>query len=565
MDTPPISTSDDIDDIADIPEKECYPHTSKGLRFCVYIILLVLFSFLIISQYNIDLLAFWQGGHNRMLVLSLIPTALLLHTFTLFRRWAAIPLALWLLFVATQMYVLKMMNFRISFGIIANIFETDKSEAGNFINAYTILTVCILIIIAAFYGKATNYLCRGLKKWSRLLWGILFIGTILNFLCIPHKPSYRETALWPLNNIGEMSELLYRYWAQERPMMQSLKNLPSMAEPESSFVSHPEGLIVLLHLGESARADHWSVNGYPRPTTPFIKEEATTGNLINFPHTLSYAAGTRLSLVGMLTLATIENPYPTYGPIFPLFQKHKFALQAFRSNQKADDQIYDSTLITLTKAFKENTAYQTELAESVLPEMKACLSYEKVPNKFLLYYGEGSHAPYLYPPKYTQFVPDGMDMTNFNNTPQETINRYDNSIFATDQFIKQAIENLRDERAIYAYVGDHGEYLGENGCYNHGSNVMNDECIRQIPFFIWVSPRYEASAPEKVANLRKNAASLKVVSHNNVVHTLLGLSGIKSAIYDETQDLSSPNVKSYTGPMPQELPPHTVFETLAPK
>ncbi len=53
------------------------------------------------------------------------------------------------------------------------------------------------------------------------------------------------------------------------------------------------------------------------------------------------------------------------------------------------------------------------------------------------------------------------------------MNVYDNSIVETDAFLAQTIAWLRTQERDFApamlYVGDHGESLGENGLYLHGS------------------------------------------------------------------------------------------------
>lgn len=536
--------------------------TSPRLRFGAYTLILLLFSGWASDYGNIDLLAFWQGGHWPMLVLSIFPTALLIHTFCLLRLWGTIPLALWLLFMGSQVYILELLNYRMSFGMISSIFETDLKEAGAFVTPVTIAIFLSLFLFSFLFMWFMERLKKDSLRKSLWLWGGLLLLTGANALLVPDKPSMRETALWPMNNIAYISEQVGIYWFKERPLMQSLRTLPSVADRESQFEAFPGGLTVFFHLGETGRADHWSINGYGRPTTPFIEEENSRGHLINFPRSLSFAAGTRLSCVGMLTNAKLSKSFPSCGPLFDLYQKHGFALQAFRSNQRSDDQLYDSTLITLTRIFKGKTVYETGTADRIIPGIRDYLAREKNPCQFLFYYGEGSHAPYLYPEKYARFKPDDMDPLNYASKPEQLVNRYDNSIFATDHFIREVISSLKDKCAIYIYASDHGEYLGEHGFYSHGNHVMSDPEIRYIPLFIWFSPAFEKARPELTRQLRENSRKLRVVSHDYLFHTTLALSGFKSPFIEPELDLSSPMAKPHEGKLPEDIPRDFIFDTL---
>ncbi|HEY1042669.1 MAG TPA: sulfatase-like hydrolase/transferase [Telluria sp.] len=51
--------------------------------------------------------------------------------------------------------------------------------------------------------------------------------------------------------------------------------------------------IVVMVLGESARADRWSLNGYARETNPLLAQQA---NLVNLPDVITSVSATRLSV-----------------------------------------------------------------------------------------------------------------------------------------------------------------------------------------------------------------------------------------------------------------------------
>lgn len=537
---------------------------SPQLRFGIYTLFLFFLAARLSDYANIDLMSYWRDGHGLMWFLSLFPTALLIHLFCFFKRVGGVLLFLWLLFIGAQIYVLRTMNFRISFGIISNFFETDTREAASFVTLPLLATVASALVGSLLFVWGMNRLRGEVRKPYYWLCGLLLLVSVGNAVLVPkEKKEAIGTVLWPFYNMGEIGDLIITYWWKERPLMQSLANLPSSAAPDSRFHALPGGLTVFFHFGETARADHWSLNGYARPTTPFAETAAKQGRLINFPRTLSYAAGTRLGAVGLLTPARLDKIMPEYGPFFDLYEKHGFDLRAFRSNQTADDQIYDSTLITFSKLFKGRTVFHSDTSDKLVPDVEAYLKKSEEQNRFLFYYGEGSHAPYYYGEKYARFLPDDMDKGNYGRTHKQAINRYDNSIYATDQFMREVTERLKDSCAIYIYTSDHGEYLGEKGRYSHGINTMCDREIRCVPFCVWISPAFEKARPELVARLKQNAATFPVISHDHLFHTILGLSGIESPVYEARWDLSSEEALPYTGKMPEDVPESYVFDSLS--
>ena len=101
------------------------------------------------------------------------------------------------------------------------------------------------------------------------------------------------------------------------------------------------------------------------------------------------------------------------------------------------------------------------------------------------------------------------------------INSYDNTIVATDEFLHQIIDKLRDRNAIMVFVSDHGESLGENGVYLHATE---DEYLHYPACLFWYSGTYGSLFADKIAALRAN----RLHSYNTsaVFHTVLSLADI---------------------------------------
>jgi lipid A ethanolaminephosphotransferase len=106
------------------------------------------------------------------------------------------------------------------------------------------------------------------------------------------------------------------------------------------------------------------------------------------------------------------------------------------------------------------------------------------------------------------------------------------------------------------YAADHGDALGDEGNFIRGGS-MKSPYLRQVPFVIWVSEAYERTEPEKVSWLRAHT-DLKV-AHENLFHTVLGLSGIQSALVDARLDLSSPQAVARAFEVRDGVPANSAF------
>jgi len=84
------------------------------------------------------------------------------------------------------------------------------------------------------------------------------------------------------------------------------------------------------------------------------------------------------------------------------------------------------------------------------------------------------------------------------------------------------------------YVSDHGESLGENGIYLHGLPyvVAPSEQI-QVPAILWLN---ETMSEVQDADYVKEKSD-NLLSHDNLSHTLLGLMGVETKVYDSSLDI----------------------------
>jgi lipid A ethanolaminephosphotransferase len=88
------------------------------------------------------------------------------------------------------------------------------------------------------------------------------------------------------------------------------------------------------------------------------------------------------------------------------------------------------------------------------------------------------------------------------------------------------------------YMSDHGESLGENGLYLHGTPYMfAPDTQTHIPFLVWLDADFSASMGLDRACLRSTLSAPR--SHDNLFHSVLGMMNIATGAYEAALDVFS--------------------------
>lgn len=353
-------------------------------------------------------------------------------------------------------------------------------------------------------------------------------------------------------------------------LMNKIRNLPSPADQPSTIgtLKGNEGVVVVLHIGESLRADRLSLNGYARKTTPWLE---TCPRLVNFRNCTAAAWSTPSSTLAILTNARgmMENDISpeleaTTGCIMDIFAAHGFSCYGFFSSENQDKHkswgiLYESLQAAYTaRAKKMYTLGEAQgyMPHAQLPQIRDCLATGNE-NKFLLVNNMGSHIPFtFYDSRHAMFQPaDGLAIFQAPQHNREAArkvnNAYDNTVAYTDSYIRSLTDMLKGKPFLYVYISDHGEPLGDGNTWVRTSadTSFHQTKWSKVPFFIISSPEFEALHPhfgEALGNLGNNRGV--PAAHENIFHTLLGIFGIKTPYYDEKHDLSAPNPEPYQGP-----------------
>ena len=317
-----------------------------------------------------------------------------------------------------------------------------------------------------------------------------------------------------------------------------LEQQASLTAPRSRLTRatarHDDSLTVVFVLGESLRADHLSLNGYARQTTPRLEQLGA----ISLPHVRSRFTHTNASVPQIMTRADSLHPRrsQTESSFATLYQSAGYAT-AWLGNQEWTAHFYpliqEYDTIAMTNREKSHYDFDQWLDEALLPPYKSLLAQCNA-RQLITLHTIGSH--WYYPSHYTaehaRYQPTVQSKAFDRNDAAPMINAYDNTVCYTDWFLGEVIAPLTERRAIVFYLSDHGEALGEQGQWLHASE---SEKAHRPAALIWASASYQTRYHEQWHALLQNAK--KPLSTDYLYHTILDAAAISTPYLDAEQSI----------------------------
>ena len=307
--------------------------------------------------------------------------------------------------------------------------------------------------------------------------------------------------------------------------------------------------LVVLVLGETARADHLGLNGYARDTTPRLARE----DVVSLRNVWSCGTNTAASVPCMfshLGREAFEDRQANTEGLADVLQRAGYAV-LWLDNQAGGckgvcDRVPSVDHVQLRKPgplCRDDECYD-ELMLQDLDERIAQLPAERRARGVVVFMHQmGSHGPAYYkrtPAQFKPFTPECTTNALQQCARQEVVNAYDNSIAYTDRFLASAIDWLRGHERHWApallYVSDHGESLGENNLYLHGLPYrFAPDAQKHVPWISWFSRPFERQSGLASACLKAKAGQR--LSHDNYFHSVLGLLDVQTRVYDAGRDI----------------------------
>jgi lipid A ethanolaminephosphotransferase len=311
--------------------------------------------------------------------------------------------------------------------------------------------------------------------------------------------------------------------------------------------------LLLLVVGETARADHFSLNGYGRPTNP----ELAKRNVVTFSDVTSCGTNTAASLPCMFSAlgrVAYQDRERDQETLLDLAQHAGMAVLWVDNqagckgncervpNAFARDPVPGAPPLP-AELCAEGDCLDEALLHGIDQRLAALPAERRAQGVLLVLHQMGSHGPAYYkrsPPDRKPFMPECTTNVLQKCEHEALVNAYDNSIAYTDHVLAKAIDWLGTQTGSYdpamLYLSDHGESLGENNLYLHGlpwSVAPREQ--KHVPMVLWLPPQTAAAnaVDPKCIPGQRDAA----LSHDNMFHSVMGLLGLRSAEYRAALDV----------------------------
>ncbi len=195
-------------------------------------------------------------------------------------------------------------NIVIDTTMITNVLKTDTREVADLLNPGLLAQLVLLGLLPALAVWRLPIRCTRFDR--ELLKRLKLIGLALALMLlaiVPFTPAY--------TSFFREHKLLRYYANPATPIYSAFSYASAALAAADTGVRNALGLdaripatdtsreLVILVVGEAARADHFGLNGYERNTTPLLADE----NIINFPQVTSCGTATAYSVPCMFDLA----------------------------------------------------------------------------------------------------------------------------------------------------------------------------------------------------------------------------------------------------------------------
>lgn len=428
--------------------------------------------------------------------------------------------------------------------MIENVLQTNLNESADLFSITLILYVALIGVIPSILIYRVQFRENGIKavliEKAKLLVSALGVALILLSIFNKNYTSFfREHK--PLRYYANPAYYLYSvgHYVQ-KSLSHPYTGLQIIGKDAAIPESDVDRELVILVVGEAARWDHFSLNGYSRETNPLLKKE----DIINFTQFSSCGTETAVSVPCMFSSLTrdnydgekaehIENVLDVIG--------HAGVNVLWRDNNS------DSKGVALRAEYQDFKDPKNNLMcedgecrdEGMLIGLDEYIKAHPKGDIVIVLHQMGNHGPAYYK-RYTKVFEKFTPVCKSNQleqcTEQEITNAYDNAILYTDHFLSKTINFLKEhddkfETAMF-YVSDHGESLGEKGLYLHGfPYAIAPEAQKHVPAVMWFGKRFEV---DKI-KLRQKAS--QPLNHDSYFHTVLNFAEITSSIYKPELDI----------------------------
>ena len=468
-------------------------------------------------------------------------------------KWTAKPLAIALVFIGGfAAYAVNTLGVLITSDQIQNLMQTDIAEARDtwswHLLTWTLgMTVLPIIVILMIKIKPEPIIRQLLHKVIAsvvslaMVLGLLFVFYV-DFAAIFRENRDLKGMISPQNMIASFAS----YYKKKAPK----ENLPLVVYGEDAVMQKAQATslpkLMVLVVGETARAENFSLNGYSKNTNPKLSQQ----DILNFSRVSSCGTATAVSVPcmfsGMPRKEYEERLASHREGLLDIAQRAGYQVTWIDNNSGCKGTCDRVNQFKIPEPLQQKWCKDKECFDDILIDsFKAYLA--TIPQddnrpRLIVLHQMGSHGPAYYkrvPAQFKVFKPT-CDTNAIQGCSREALlNTYDNTLLYTDYVLDSLIETLKNttkyQTALW-YLSDHGESTGESGMYLHGAPyAIAPTQQTHIPMLMWFSTVWQHQAKQQIKCLAQQGR--KELSQDNLFPTMLSLLDVKSKVIDPNNDM----------------------------
>ncbi|MBI3144960.1 MAG: phosphoethanolamine--lipid A transferase [Pseudogulbenkiania sp.] len=520
----------------------------------------LLLSLALIVFYNVP---FWHemgritaglGGHGPLLLAEAF--VLLLAFFNLVLALLAWPyvfkpvMTALLLITALVSYFMNQYGIMIDMPMVQNVLQTDPAETRDLLTIKMGLFALGLGVLPALWLWKTPIAYRpplrelGVRLVSLLVTLAVLLGVVFfayqDFASLFRNNRQLRFIVTPSNYIQATNSYLHHV-SGTGPVV--VMPLGSDAKKAPSWTVHRRKTVLVVVVGETARADHFALNGYRRDTNPLLAKQA---GLLNFSNVHSCGTETAVSVPCMFSGIGRDNYSGDAAAkrenLLDVLKHAGFDV-LWRDNNSGCKGVCNRVAYEdLANLKAPGLCGDGECYDDVLLDGLAQRLQHLPRDSVIVLHQKGSHGPAYYkryPKDFERFTPVCRTSELSQCSQQDIVNGFDNTLRYTDHMLSGLIDLLRANGEVNSgliYLSDHGESLGENNVYLHGMPYLfAPEAQKHIPAVMWFSDgfRQETGLDTRCLAAKKDLPW----SQDNLFHSVLGVLGVETRVYDGRLDL----------------------------
>lgn len=416
-------------------------------------------------------------------------------------RWI---LAIYLLIVSQAAYYMDKFGVVVDVSMLDNIMQTDVREFAGLLTVSLVVRTVLLGVIPAWL--VIKYFPKSVSGFAEILPRLRVLGILLLLLIVVVAPfsggyasfirQHKVTRFYANPIYSTYSIVKY---ADQQINIAKVVPLKQIAQDAKKLGSSGKPELMVMVVGETARADRFSLNGYHKETNPMLTKQG----VVSLSNVSSCGTSTSVSVPCMFSALGRKE----YDKETALNQQNALDVLAahgveilWRDNNSDSKGVATRLKVEDFRTPTLNPACEGECRDiGMLTGLAQYIEARKGKDILIVFHQMGNHGPEYYkryPKEFEKFKPVCTTGELKDCSQEEIDNSYDNAVLYTDYFLSKVIDFLKkydDDRATaMLYVSDHGESLGEHGIYLHSAPYMvAPKEQTHVPGIVWVGKNFD--------------------------------------------------------------------------